>query len=94
VPHDSAEVHVTRQNDDERILERISEFVNDEQELRERFQRGELEGEEEHRRLRELEVALDQCWDLLRQRRARSRAGEDPGAAEARPPDQVEGYLQ
>ncbi|MFI0351687.1 DUF2630 family protein [Actinomadura sp. 9N407] len=83
-----------QQNDDQQILARISEFVNDEQELRERHRRGELAGEEERRRLRELEVALDQCWDLLRQRRARSLAGEDPGAAEVRPPDQVEGYLQ
>jgi hypothetical protein len=79
---------------DQQILVRISEYVNDEQELRERHRRGELAGEEERRRLQELEVALDQCWDLLRQRRARNRAGEDPDEAEVRPPGEVEGYLQ
>ncbi|MEW2352466.1 DUF2630 family protein [Spirillospora sp. NPDC029432] len=80
--------------DDKQILARISEYVTDEQELRERHRRGELAGDEERRRLQELEVALDQCWDLLRQRRARIDAGEDPGEARVRPPGQVEGYLQ
>ncbi|MFB4318984.1 DUF2630 family protein [Actinomadura sp. 21ATH] len=80
--------------DDKQILARISEYVTDEQELRERHRRGELAGDEERRRLQELEVALDQCWDLLRQRRARIDAGEDPGEARVRPAGQVEGYLQ
>ncbi|GAA2630178.1 DUF2630 family protein [Actinomadura fulvescens] len=80
--------------DDDTILSNIDAYVAEEHRLRERRQRGELTGEEERRRLRELEVALDQCWDLLRQRRARHDAGEDPEAAKARPPDEVEGYLQ
>ncbi|SNR47780.1 DUF2630 family protein [Actinomadura mexicana] len=80
--------------DDKDILARIDEYVVEERRLRERYQRGELDREEEHRRLERLEVALDQCWDLLRRRRARLEAGEDPGGAEARPPDEVEGYLQ
>jgi hypothetical protein len=44
--------------------------------------------------LRDLEVALDQCWDLLRQRRARRETGRDPDEAQVRPPDVVERYQQ
>jgi hypothetical protein len=51
-------------------------------------------GDEERARLRQLEIQLDQCWDLLRQRRARSEFGEDPDDAKARPPEVVERYLQ
>ncbi|MEU5882719.1 DUF2630 family protein [Spirillospora sp. NPDC047279] len=79
---------------DKDILARIHEFVDEEKSLRDRYQRGELGGDEEHQRLERLEVALDQCWDLLRQRRARMGAGEDPDDAELRPPSEVEGYLQ
>ena len=49
---------------------------------------------EETARLRALEVALDQCWDLLRQRRARSEFGENPDKTAIRPPDVVEDYRQ
>lgn len=80
--------------DDNDILARIDAYVSEEQRLRERFQRDELDRDEEHRRLERLEVALDQCWDLLRRRRARMEAGEDPGAERVRPPDEVEGYVQ
>ena len=45
-------------------------------------------------RLREVEEELDQCWDLLRQRRARREFGEDPDAAEARSTSTVENYRQ
>ena len=45
-------------------------------------------------RLHEVEVQLDQCWDLLRQRRARRDAGQDPDTAHVRPEGTVEGYLQ
>jgi hypothetical protein len=44
--------------------------------------------------LAQVEAALDQCWDLLRQRRAKAKAGEDPNAADARPVSEVEGYAQ
>jgi hypothetical protein len=44
--------------------------------------------------LNRLEEALDQCWDLLRQRQARREAGQDPTDAAARPVTEVEGYLQ
>ncbi|RSN71596.1 MULTISPECIES: DUF2630 family protein [Actinomadura] len=79
---------------EEDILARIGEFVGEEQDLRERLRRGDLSRAEEQRRLRDLEVALDQCWDLLRRRRARIDAGENPDDAGVRPPDEVEGYLQ
>ncbi|MQY04254.1 DUF2630 family protein [Actinomadura macrotermitis] len=80
--------------DDEQILTKINDYVAEEQELRGRLQRGELSQAEEQERLRRVEVALDQCWDLLRQRRARKDAGENPAEAQVRPAGEVEGYLQ
>jgi Protein of unknown function (DUF2630) len=80
--------------DDKQILHRITELVDEEHGLRSRAQTGQIDSEEEHNRLRELEVALDQCWDLLRQRRAARESGSDPNAAQARPAPEVEGYLQ
>jgi Protein of unknown function (DUF2630) len=74
-------------------LARINELVDEERELRARLQRKEISAEEEHARLRDLEVQLDQCWDLLRQRRALRETGGDPSQAQVRPPDEVEGYL-
>jgi hypothetical protein len=50
--------------------------------------------EDEHRRLAALQVALDQCWDLLRQRRARREFGENPDDATERPPNTVEHFQQ
>ena len=50
--------------------------------------------EADHARIRELEVQLDQCWDLLRQRRAKRDAGQDPSDATVRSPGVVEGYQQ
>jgi len=50
--------------------------------------------EETDQRLRQLEVALDQCWDLLRQRRARRNTGENPDEANVRDPEIVEHYQQ
>jgi hypothetical protein len=49
---------------------------------------------EEHARMKQLEVSLDQCWDLLRQRRARRSAGLNPDEAHERDPRTVEHYLQ
>jgi hypothetical protein len=48
----------------------------------------------DHRRLKEIQVELDQCWDLLRQRRALREFGEDPDQARVRPADVVEKYEQ
>ncbi len=50
--------------------------------------------DEELARVRDIEVALDQCWDLLRQRRARRVAGQDPEDVAVRPAGVVEGYQQ
>ncbi|MFI6326200.1 DUF2630 family protein [Nonomuraea sp. NPDC050556] len=79
---------------DNEILSRIKDLVAEEHSLRERLQTGELSTDEEHARVKDLEVALDQCWDLLRQRRARRGVGEDPDVASARPASEVEGYQQ
>ncbi|MFC0040561.1 MULTISPECIES: DUF2630 family protein [Actinomadura] len=81
-------------DDDQEILARIGGYVAEEQELRARHQRGELSNTEEQARMRRLEEELDQCWDLLRQRRARRDAGQNPGEAHSRPAGEVEGYLQ
>lgn len=80
--------------DEQGILSQINEFVAEEHRLREQHERGELNEADERDRLRRLEVALDQCWDLLRQRRAKREIGEDPDGAQVRPPSEVEGYLQ
>ncbi len=79
---------------DNEILGRISELIDEEHVLRERLAAGEVDSEDEHARIASLEDALDQCWDLLRQRRARRDAGEDPDYAAPRPVDEVEGYTQ
>jgi len=80
--------------DDKEILGHIDELIQTERDLREKLAAGQLSSTEEHARLRSTEEALDQCWDLLRQRRARSEFGEDPGESAARPATEVEGYMQ
>jgi hypothetical protein len=80
--------------DDKQILHHINELVDEEHGLRTRAQAGQIDSTEEHARLRDLEVALDQCWDLLRRRRAAREFGTDPNAAQSRPSGEVEGYLQ
>jgi hypothetical protein len=79
--------------DDNEVLARIERLVKEEHRLEQRHV-GEGLGDDDARRFRELEVALDQCWDLLRQRRARRRAGLDADEAEVRSPSVVEGYQQ
>jgi hypothetical protein len=71
----------------------IRDLVAEEKALRAQLQHGDIDTSEEHDRLRRVEVELDQCWDLLRQRRALRETGGDPREAEVRPPDEVEGYL-
>jgi len=74
--------------DDKEISARIGSLIDEEHKL-------ERAGHEpDHERLRAIEVELDTCWDLLRQRRARRSAGESPDEAAARPGNVVEGYLQ
>jgi hypothetical protein len=82
---------------DESIAARIERLVAEEHELRGREQSdsGDAEAlEGDRNRLRAVEVELDRCWDLLRQRRALRGAGADPDEAEARDTETVERYLQ
>jgi hypothetical protein len=80
--------------DDTEILGRIKDLVDEEHELRQRAVRHDLSTDEERARLRVVEESLDQCWDLLRQRRARRGAGENPDEARPRPANEVESYWQ
>jgi Protein of unknown function (DUF2630) len=76
--------------DEKDILSRIHALVDEEHQLRE----GGEHTDQQRARIGELEAHLDQCWDLLRQRRAKRQYGEDPDEAEPRPEPQVESYLQ
>jgi Protein of unknown function (DUF2630) len=78
---------------DAEIVNRIDQLVAEEHQLEREHSAGGLP-DGDRNRLRDIEVQLDQCWDLLRQRRARRDAGQDPGAAEVRPADVVEHYQQ
>jgi hypothetical protein len=79
---------------DEQISDRIEALVEEEHDL---LRRGESEhglDESGHARMEEVRVELDQCWDLLRQRRARRDGGRDPEDASARSEETVERYQQ
>ena len=79
---------------DQDILKHIQELVNEEHQLMERHTtKADLDADQ-HARMQALEVSLDQCWDLLRQRRARRSAGFDPDGAHERDANTVEHYLQ
>ncbi len=78
---------------DERIHGLIEKLVAEEQELYERRAGGGMNADD-HNRLESIKVSLDQCWDLLRQRRALREAGQDPDAARVRDPEVVEHYEQ
>ena len=80
--------------DDKIVLSRISELVTEEEHLLESSRSMEGLSEADDARLKAVEVALDQCWDLLRQRRAKRQAGQDPDEAHVRDPSTVEGYVQ
>jgi len=85
--------------DDQTIIGRIEALVAEEHSLQHREQGDAEQAPEEplaadRERLEQLSVELDQCWDLLRQRRARRAAGQDPDEAEARDAGTVEKYLQ
>jgi Protein of unknown function (DUF2630) len=82
---------------DESIAARIESLVAEEQSLRRREQvdsKAEEQLETDQQRLRAVEIELDRCWDLLRQRRAREEFGQDPNEAQVRDADTVERYLQ
>ncbi|RBY96201.1 DUF2630 domain-containing protein [Blastococcus sp. TF02-8] len=76
--------------DENDILTRIHALVDEEHKLRDSSEHT----DDTRARMSKLEADLDQCWDLLRQRRAKRQYGEDPEEAEARPEPQVESYLQ
>ncbi|MGZ3498584.1 MAG: DUF2630 family protein [Vulcanimicrobiaceae bacterium] len=78
---------------DVEIHKHIEELVAEEHQLLERGEEGTLTPEE-HKRLEDVNVQLDRYWDLLRQRRARRDAGQDPGVAHMRSADTVEHYRQ
>jgi predicted nuclease with TOPRIM domain len=75
------------------IQSTIRGLIAEEHRLRQEVGEREITPEEEQGRLRQIEVELDQCWDLLRQRRAKREFGEDPDDAAVRSEGTVEGYL-
>ena len=79
--------------DDAQIHGSIEQLVAEEHELWERESAGDASAAD-RKRLQEVKVSLDQCWDLLRQRRALRDAGRDPEAADIRRPEVVENYEQ
>ena len=79
--------------DDPQIHGAIDQMVAEEHELWERESSGDVT-DQDRRRLEELKVSLDRCWDLRRQRRALREAGLDPESAKTRSEGVVERYLQ
>jgi hypothetical protein len=79
--------------DDLDIVHRITSLTDEEHSL-ERSHAGDGLSDDDRERLRAIEVSLDQCWDLLRQRRARRNAGENPDEAAVRSEQIVERYQQ
>jgi hypothetical protein len=79
--------------DDPKVHDTIEELVAEEHDLWQRESSGDVT-DADRRRLQEVKVSLDQCWDLLRQRRALREAGLDPSAADVRRREVVEGYEQ
>jgi hypothetical protein len=80
--------------DEQSILDRIGDLVAEEHKLRDAVQSGEMTTDEERARLGRLEEALDQCWDLLRRRRAARENNLDPDTVTPREIPEVESYLQ
>ena len=74
---------------DQGVMNHIRRLVAEEHQLYER----ETLPTDEQKRLADIQIELDQCWDLLRQRRARREFGDDPDEAQARPPTVVEKYV-
>ena len=78
--------------DDQDVIDRINTLASEEHELLGKESAGEA-SEADRERMKRLEVTLDQCWDLLHQRRARRAAGMDPDQATVRDEKTVEGYV-
>jgi len=77
---------------DQDVIDQINQLAGEEHQLFERESKGEA-SEADRERLKRLQVTLDQCWDLLHQRRARRTAGMDPDQAQVRDEKTVEGYV-
>jgi hypothetical protein len=80
---------MSRRENDASVLAHIERLVGEEHKL---FERGEI-SPEESKRLAQVQAELDQCWDLLRQRRALREFGGDPSQAHARDADTVKRYI-
>ena len=78
--------------EDKGVIDRINELAHEEHALFQKESSGQAT-EADRERLSRLQVTLDQCWDLLHQRRARRAAGMDPAQAEVRDEKTIEGYL-
>jgi hypothetical protein len=78
---------------DTEVLQHIEKLVQEEHELMQHAEGVGLD-DEQRARMKQLEVSLDQCWDLLRQRRARREMGLNPDEAKVRDPEIVEHYQQ
>ena len=77
--------------DDRTVTDNINQLAREEHELFERESQG-TATEADRTRLQQVQLTLDQCWDLLHQRRARRDAGQDPDQASVRDERTVEGY--
>ena len=78
------------QTNDRPVLDRIQNLVSEEHRLYEQHALDDADRE----RLEKINVELDQCWDLLRQRRALRETGRNPNEAHVRPPEVVDKYEQ
>ena len=78
---------------DQNVMQHIQSLVDEEHHLLQLEEEGKLQGDQRGR-VHEIEVQLDQYWDLLRQRRARRNAGLNPDEAQERDPSIVENYRQ
>jgi uncharacterized protein DUF2630 len=79
--------------EDKTVFHRINELADEEHEIWRKESAGEAT-DADRERLRHLQVTLDQCWDLLQQRKARRAAGLDPSGAQVRDEKTVEGYIR
>lgn len=80
--------------EDRNIHDHISSLVQEERDLRAQLADGQISGADEQSRLKQVEVELDRCWDLLRQRDAKREFGQNADDAAPRSAGQVEGYQQ
>jgi hypothetical protein len=78
--------------EDKQLTDRINELAHEEHQLFRKESQGKA-SDADRQRLRAVQITLDQCWDLLHQRRARRAAGLDPSEASVRDEATVEGYL-